>query len=151
MHKHLALIATILLFTVACTPQEPAEHVNQPTTTSTEEVASPDGHNSRNSLDWAGTYSGVLPCADCPGIETVITLRSDNTYERSMNYLERTVAVQTVSGAFTWDKAGNKITLDVGDAVVKYQVGENQLFHLDQDGQRISGSLAAHYVLQKQQ
>ena len=25
-----------------------------------------DMHNSRNSLDWAGTYEGVLACADCP-------------------------------------------------------------------------------------
>ena len=32
-------------------------------------------HNSRNALDWAGTYEGVLPCADCPGIQTRLSLR----------------------------------------------------------------------------
>ena len=36
-----------------------------------------DQHNSRNSLDWNGVYKGVLPCADCEGIETVITLLND--------------------------------------------------------------------------
>ncbi|HSH50375.1 MAG TPA: copper resistance protein NlpE N-terminal domain-containing protein, partial [Bacteroidales bacterium] len=30
----------------------------------------PDMHTSEISLDWQGTYKGVLPCADCPGIET---------------------------------------------------------------------------------
>ena len=29
-----------------------------------------DMHTSQISLDWAGTYSGVLPCASCEGIET---------------------------------------------------------------------------------
>ncbi|MDE5451088.1 copper resistance protein NlpE N-terminal domain-containing protein, partial [Elizabethkingia meningoseptica] len=33
-----------------------------------------DSHNAQNSLDWAGTYEGTVPCADCPGIKTTITL-----------------------------------------------------------------------------
>ncbi|MFU8831928.1 MAG: copper resistance protein NlpE N-terminal domain-containing protein, partial [Wenzhouxiangella sp.] len=33
--------------------------------------------SSRLSLDWVGTYSGVVPCASCPGIETSITLNDD--------------------------------------------------------------------------
>ena len=40
----------------------------------------PDIHNSRNSLDWAGTYEGVLPCADCPGTKTRLTLNQDGSY-----------------------------------------------------------------------
>ncbi len=30
------------------------------------------GDNSQNSLDWPGTYTGTLPCADCEGIKTEI-------------------------------------------------------------------------------
>ena len=42
--------------------------------------AVPDpAHNSRNSLDWAGIYEGVLPCADCPGIQTRLTLSRDES------------------------------------------------------------------------
>jgi uncharacterized lipoprotein NlpE involved in copper resistance len=37
-------------------------------------------HNSRISLDWAGTYEGVLPCADCPGTKTRLTLNQDGSY-----------------------------------------------------------------------
>ncbi len=40
-----------------------------------------DMHTSQNSLDWAGVYEGVLPCADCPGIQTRLTLSRDETYE----------------------------------------------------------------------
>ena len=154
MYKHLAIIITILLLTVSCAPKETSEATATETTPSTATPATtpapaPDGHNSRNAVDWAGTYSGVLPCADCPGIETVITLHSDGTYERSMLYLEEAVAVQRDKGVFTWNTAGSEVTLESdGEAVVSYQVGENQLFHLDGEGQRISGDLAAYYVLQ---
>ena len=34
-------------------------------------------HNSQNSLDWEGVYKGILPCADCDGIETEIVINSD--------------------------------------------------------------------------
>ena len=64
------------------------------TETKTDSIASvapvtDDGHNAQNSLDWAGTYEGTLPCADCPGIKTTITLKDDNTYTISEEYLER--------------------------------------------------------------
>ena len=31
-----------------------------------------DGATAQNSLDVVGTYKGVLPCADCEGMETTI-------------------------------------------------------------------------------
>lgn len=112
--------------------------------------AAVDGHNSRNSLDWAGTYSGILPCADCPGIETVVTLSSDGTYQRSMFYLEEAVSPLVDNGSFSWDESGNRIALDIGsDQVEQYQVEENQLSRLDIEGQRITGNLASYYVLAK--
>ena len=40
----------------------------------------PDIHNAETSLDYRGTYRGVLPAADCPGIETTLTLKPDGTY-----------------------------------------------------------------------
>ena len=116
----------------------------------TEEPASPDAHTSRNSLDWAGTYSGVLPCASCPGIETLITLHEDGTFERSLLYIDEQPVAQTDSGTFTWSDSGGAITLNAGDAEAQqYQVGENALFHLDRNGERITGDLASQYVLQK--
>lgn len=108
---------------------------------------SDDAHNSRNSLDWSGTYQGTLPCADCPGIRYVLTLNENNTYQLKTQYLERGDSVFTESGKFTWDKNGSQVTL--ADRGEKFQVGENKLFHLDMEGNRVTGNLAEHYVLNR--
>ncbi|HOX90158.1 MAG TPA: copper resistance protein NlpE [Burkholderiaceae bacterium] len=97
--------------------------------------ASPDpAHNSRNALDWAGTYEGVTPCADCPGIKLRLTLQADGRYELSTQYLERQVAPQTVRGNFSWNAAGNTITLDGAGNGQQFRVGEGRLLQLDRDG-----------------
>src|SRR5690606_19282658 len=70
-----------------------------------------DAHSSRNSLDWAGTYSGILPCADCPGIRTTIALDADGRFERTLAWLESGVAPRTESGTFSWNAAGSAVLL----------------------------------------
>lgn len=113
-------------------------------------ATSADGHSSRNALDWAGTYSGVLPCASCPGIETVVTLNADGSYQRSLLYIDEGPTPEVSTGSFSWNETGNTVTLDaVSDEAQQYQVGENALYHLDRDGKRILSHLANLYVLQK--
>ena len=73
--------------------------------------ATVDMHTSRNSLDWAGTYEGVLPCADCPGIKIRLTLANDGTFEKQSRYLDRDVVPRTERGLFTWQADGNSISL----------------------------------------
>ncbi|UYZ62703.1 copper resistance protein NlpE N-terminal domain-containing protein [Hymenobacter weizhouensis] len=109
-------------------------------------------HNSRNSLDWAGTYSGTLPCADCPGIRTELTLNQDLTYRLRTLYLGKgTGKPIEATGVFRWDDAGRTVRLPgLDDQPAHYLVGENQLIQLDKNGQRITGSLAEKYVLRKQ-
>ncbi|MHA7816940.1 MAG: copper resistance protein NlpE N-terminal domain-containing protein [Pseudohaliea sp.] len=106
-------------------------------------------HNSRLSLDWDGTYRGILPCADCPGIETVITLTADGTYLRAVRFLEREDGYRRDQGEFEWNAAGSAVTLGDGEGSQRYQVGEDRLFFLDRRGQRIAGELAENYVLVK--
>ncbi|MCG7754198.1 copper resistance protein NlpE N-terminal domain-containing protein [Flavihumibacter cheonanensis] len=108
----------------------------------------PTGDNSMTSLDWNGVYTGVLPCADCEGIETTLQLMKDKTYTLTRNYLGKSSEPVTSSGTFTWDASGANIQLS-GEDPGKYKVGENQLMHLDKDGNRITGELAANYVLAK--
>lgn len=108
----------------------------------------PTGDNSRNSLDWAGTYVGTLPCADCEGIRARIELRSDNTFTRTFTYLGRSEPPAEIAGTFTWDRSGSRIML--GDNTAQqFQVGENVLIHLDGNGQRIDGDSSAAYRLEK--
>lgn len=38
---------------------------------------------------YIGSFEGTLPCADCPGIKTDLTIREDSTYDLRSEYLER--------------------------------------------------------------
>jgi len=112
--------------------------------------ASSAGDNSRNALDWQGVYVGTIPCADCPGIRVRIELRDDGRFTRAWTYLERNVAPLTDTGRFEWDSAGARIRLMSAErAAQQYQVGENVLFALDRNGQRITGERADLYRLEQ--
>jgi len=108
--------------------------------------------NSRTSVDWEGTYTGVIPCADCEGIATTITLREDDTYTLEMEYLGKEGSAVTLEGLFQWNDAGSIVILN---GVKKrsmpstYKVGENKLIQLDMEGRAITGELAANYELDK--
>ncbi len=107
-----------------------------------------DAHNSKNSLNYEGTYKGNLPCADCEAIETTIYL-SKNSYSKETIYRGKSNDTNKEIGKFTWNEAGNIITLSGSDAPNQYFVGENVLFHLDMNGKRIEGDLASNYKLTK--
>ncbi|MDH6313659.1 putative lipoprotein NlpE involved in copper resistance [Parabacteroides sp. PFB2-10] len=107
-----------------------------------------DVHNSRNSLDYEGTYTGTMPCADCSGIEVEITLTGDQ-YTRKRVYLGKEDNTFEDSGAYRWNDSGNIIILN-DDSRDQYQVGENSLIALDEKGERITGDLADLYILRKQ-
>lgn len=110
------------------------------------------GHNSRNSLDWAGTYTGVLPCASCPGIEQEIKLNYAETYQMYSRYQGADSTVYLESGTFTWDEQGQNIILDSESNQgrdLSFKVGENRIFMLNEDREMITGELADHYILNK--
>jgi copper homeostasis protein (lipoprotein) len=108
--------------------------------------------NSQTSLDWAGSYRGVLPCADCEGIQTVILLNKDNSYTIQTKYLGKSDSMMEHTGKISWNEQGNTIALDGSgnpDLADRYQVGENSLTRLDKDGKKIIGELEDKYVLSK--
>ena len=105
----------------------------------------PDIHNAETSLDYRGTYRGVLPAADCPGIETTLTLKPDGTYSLHEEYLERDARFDA-EGAYTLH--GNLLTLE-GSDTTWYKVEENRLRRLTTDRKEVEGPLAEHYVLRK--
>lgn len=106
-------------------------------------------HTSENSLDWNGTYKGLIPCADCPGIETTVVLNTDNTFSYTGIYLERDTKIED-TGKFMWHNNGSVVHLVGKDVNMKLKVGENQLIWLDIDGNPIEGELKDHYILKKQ-
>ena len=110
-------------------------------------------HNSKNSLDWAGTYRGVMPCADCNGIATLIVLNQDNTYQLKSKYLGKSGETTEKSAKFEWRRDGNTININPEDQSSEgaslYKIEENRIVALDSDGKVITGEHADMYILTK--
>ena len=122
-----ALLTAFVLVTVLCACAQPMERVAPPEPVTAKPV---DMHTSRNSLDWAGVYEGVLPGADPAGVKTRLTLNRDGTYERVTLPVGRQEAAQTVRGRFTWQPNGNAIRLDEVGGGQLFAVGEGRLLLL---------------------
>ena len=85
--NHLTLILTVALMTAACSPQA-AKPPAAP-------AAPPAASGAVIPSAMTMSFSGDLPCADCPGIRTELTLTrdapysGDGTYRLVETYLER--------------------------------------------------------------
>jgi heat shock protein HslJ len=108
------------------------------------------GDNARNNFDWAGTYVGIIPCADCEGIQTRITLNKDGSYSMSQKYGDKDGLFEQ-KGNIRWSALGNTMALsDLNNTnPVNYKVGENEITMLDSEGYEIKGTLANNYILAK--
>jgi uncharacterized lipoprotein NlpE involved in copper resistance len=86
--KTLKIILVALVFSLtACNNQASTQAVENEKNKDTVVVNKIDTvHNSKNSLDWAGVYEGELPCADCPGIKTTITINMDGKFKKNEVY-----------------------------------------------------------------
>lgn len=108
-------------------------------------------HNARNSLDYMGSYKGILPCVDCHGLEIEIVINENLTFSIKTKYQGKGDKIYLKKGNFVWNKKGTVIILtDVRNGPNQYLVGENNLTQLDIEGKRITGTLASEYVLSKQ-
>lgn len=136
----LLIISAILLY--GCKSTDTGKPVNK----------EDNAHNSQNSLDWAGLYSGVIPCADCEGIKTKVRLNNDGTFHKESVYLGKNEAPFERKGNINWNENGNIVMLaglNTDEIPEKYFVAENRLIKLDMDGKFIEGELAENYVLKK--
>ena len=142
------LPAAIALVSLSCAGNKSAARKEAPATAEKQAMMH-DSHSSQNSLDWYGVYSGVIPCADCEGIEVRIALQRDGSFTRILKYPGKEQNVFSDEGKLIWDESGNKITLKGESGDQQYQVGESWLLHLDREGNRITGDLADKYRLAK--
>ena len=124
--KSLIPVTAALLLLAACGQR----NASRQTAPAAAQTAVPDMHDAENALDYQGTYTGVFPAADVPGIAVTLTLGSDGRY--------------TVRG--------NILTLrpdSPKDIPAYYRVGENRLWRLDSHQQPITGPFADQYILTK--
>jgi Uncharacterized lipoprotein NlpE involved in copper resistance len=147
----LSIIVFAIMSLSACAklPGKVAEPAT-PAAKTNAKAAAPDMHSSQMALDWAGTYVGTLPCADCPGVRETLVLHKDQTYALSTHYVDRPGSAFSRSNSFTWVN-GHTIRLEGMQQPMYFRVGENQLIQLGIDGQPITGPLAAKMVLKKTQ
>lgn len=148
--KVFLIILLSLGYLLACGSNDEPEHTDPHTYMETE---ADRAHNARNSLDYHGVYAGVVPCADCAGIDTTVELKDDGSYTLSVQYLGKDDdTIHTWEGEYVWNDAGNTVTLTgVEDRPDQYFVAENRLIQLDMDGNRITGELADDYILPKEE
>lgn len=108
--------------------------------------------NSNSASPWAGSYKGVIPCADCSGIATEVTLFEDQSYSWGYKYLGKSDDVVEFKGFFEWD-AQDKIVVfkdaNSGDILNRFKLEENSLRMLDKEGKIIEGDLSHNYILYK--
>ena len=145
MKKSLLILGIIAIGFTSCKKEIEKETEGTPIDSSVVQV---DEHNAKNSLDYQGNYRGNLPCADCESIETTISLTADN-YTKQTVYKGKSDKVFKETGKFTWNEAGNTITLSGLEAPNQYFVGEGVLFQLDAEGKRVEGDLASNYQLSR--
>jgi len=149
--KNLFLLLAITFLIASCNTKK--EEKQREESNSTEKGTS-DSHNARNSLDYEGTYQGMyvgdLPTASGSGMIVTVKL-SDGKYVKTIQYKDdKTNEVYKSEGDYFWNRDGNKITLEGEEEPNSYFVAEGKLYHLDMDGNRITGELADHYILKKQ-
>ncbi len=100
--------------------------------------------------EYEGTYAGTMPCADCAGIYTEITLDNNNYTIKRVYQGKGDENANTFvdKGSYTWDKTNHVLTFDA-DPSSRYRVEDKTLIALDMNGNQVTGSLASMYILRK--
>lgn len=135
-------IALVVAMSSCSNKQKKAEQ----TTETTEEVVVVDETPAH-----IGTFEGTLPCADCPGIKTVLIINADSTYSFTSEYLEKEDGLFEQSGVYSLVNNGEVLEL------VTPSTGEKIYFRIVADGVAVSdaegtvneGERAQDYVLTK--
>lgn len=93
-------------------------------------------------------YEAVLPCADCSGIHSQLTLNSDHTYKQTDTYLDKNENF-TQKGNWEFDKEHNIITIKDDSSSAYLKVTDKGLLLLDADKQEVTGPLKDNYLFKK--
>lgn len=137
----LLLVASATLLFAACESKE--NNSEEQTTVETEAVVV-------ETPSYVGYYEGTLPCADCSGILTQLTIREDTTYDLVSVYQGKEDARFETSGVYELN--GDVITLITPSSGEKtyYKILDHSLaFVPDSTGTLNTGELADKYILNK--
>tara|TARA_B100000508_G_C11421144_1_gene258411 strand:+ start:129 stop:968 length:840 start_codon:yes stop_codon:yes gene_type:complete len=119
--RKLLFILSLSFILIQCKSKSPLTELTEP-------APRLDAHNSRNSLDWFGMYSGILPCKDCMGKRTIIHLKEGLETEVTTIDLGEKMNMGNFVTDFSWDNDGNRISFTDQKNITHYfKVEENRL------------------------
>ena len=116
-----ALLAALVVAALsACKPQAPAETAAPPAQPEAAAAPASPAADARPSAQgapfdakaFAGMFTGTLPCADCPGIDTRLVLAADGTYTITESYQERSAPEIKGDGTWTVEENNQRLRLD---------------------------------------
>jgi len=97
-----------------------------------------------------GTYEGTLPAADCPGINTSLTINADSTYDLTSHYIDQKDTIRE-NGVYHLHngKLIELVTPSSGDKTYYKVMNDSTLIMTDDSGEEPTGELKQHYQLHK--
>ena len=137
----------LLALSMSACVQKNEKNEEKPVTDSV--TVNTDVRTNSTTPDWVGEYKGVIPCEDCDGIETSITLNKDSTYILKTTYQGKGNTSED-KGTFTWLEPSSRVVLKSNDIEQVYLIGNGTLTILNSEGKITEGELADDYVLKKQ-
>jgi len=147
--RHLIFIGIISMLLFSCKSKKATinamEEMDESQTSSLFEEMESTG--SENII--LGTYSGMLPCADCIGIQVEITFRDDNSYLKRSKYLGKSTEILIEKGTFNYDEFEGQLNCSTDSGIIaSYEVEENRLVLINQQNDR-QNNLEELYTLYK--
>ncbi|MFD1315944.1 META domain-containing protein [Namhaeicola litoreus] len=94
-----------------------------------------------------GIYEGLVPCADCKGIQTKIQLYPDMMYRTEMTYTGKSATPIIESGKYSINNQGILLLGDSPNGYNQIIFQDGYLVILDKNGNHITGNLAERYYL----
>jgi copper homeostasis protein (lipoprotein) len=154
MNRKLLSVAMLSVIAIAaCKPQAPAEPAAPAAPTAEPAPVAVESAPATTPAEvpfdikgFAGTFSGTLPCADCAGIDTKITLKPDGSYTLHEAYQGKKNSFDG-DGTWTAEENGQRIRLDPNSKSENDRVfavkSKDEIETLDTEGKAIA-STAPH-------
>ncbi|HCT98820.1 MAG TPA: copper resistance protein NlpE [Methylococcaceae bacterium] len=102
------------------------------------------------SQEYRGVYYGFLPCADCLGVKTTLSLKHNTNYLLVTQYTKESAREYFEKGKYDWNEETKTLVLtsNKDGSQRKYLIkDDNALIQVNSDGSQMKGAPADKYTL----
>jgi len=97
---------------------------------------------------FCSTFEGIIPCPDCPGIETAIRIYRDSTISRTVYYQGKNALPETKVG--TWKLRDSVFAASFDREKLFYRLKNyDRILRVGSDLKEVTGPFANDYILHK--